>query len=64
MLVSSLMSSSCVCVCVCDEEGSFDLSITDSSSKVRNRIDSLVSFFLSAEVVVTLTRLCWSSCRL
>ena len=44
MLVSSLMSSSCVCVCVCDEEGSFDLSITDSSSKVRNRIDSLVSF--------------------
>ena len=66
MLVSSLMSSLCVCVCVCvcDEEGGFDLSITDSSSKVRNRIDPLVSFFLSVEIIVTLTRLYWSSCRL
>ena len=54
----------CVCVCVCDEEGGFDLSITDSSSKVRNRIDPLVSFFLSVEIIVTLTRLYWSSCRL
>ena len=47
MLVSTLMSSLCVCVCVCDEEGSFDLSISDNSSEVRNRIDPLVSLFFN-----------------